>query len=300
MLSKSDAVANDAQIAPFAAQATRPGRFGGFLKWIRSDPRVLVSGGMLLLVILGAVAAPVLTSADPLRIEAGRQFLAPGEGGLLGTDEVGRDIFAKLLYGARLTLGVSLASVALALLLGVTAGVSAAYFGNPAETILMRFSDAILCFPAVLLAMFLVTFWSASVLSLILVIGLLYSANFARIAYSSTLSVMEFEYIEAARAIGSHSWRILAMGILPNIMAPIIVQISISMGTAILLESSLSFLGLGPSGTTSWGQAIQNSSRFMQMHTWGVLWPAIAISSTVLAFNIVGDAIRDRLDPRLR
>jgi peptide/nickel transport system permease protein len=220
---------------------------------------------------------------------------------LLGTDEFGRDLFARIIYGARLTLIVSVASVTIAMLLGTLMGMASAFFGPPTDTILMRLADAVLSFPPILLAIFIVAFWGSSVLNVILVIGLLYTPRFQRIAYSATLSVQENDYIMAARAIGARGTRILVRGILPNILAPVLVQVSLSMGTAILLESGLSFLGLGPPpDIPSWGRSIQQSSRFMSQHAWGVVWPAVVISLTVLAFNILGDALRDRLDPRLR
>jgi peptide/nickel transport system permease protein len=271
------------------------------LAWIAKDKRVLIAGGFVVLLYISAIAAPILTTSDPQRIVGGDQtFLAPGDGGLMGTDEFGRDIFARLLYGARLTLGVSLASVGIALSLGVTAGMIAGYFGNPVDMILMRSADAILSFPPILLAIFLVTFWGTSILNVILVIGILYTPRFARVTYATTLSVKELDFIEASRALGATPGRIIVRGILPNIVAPILVQISLLMGTAIILESSLSFLGLGPADMASWGRSIQQSSRFLASHPWGVIWPALAISSTVLALNILGDGLRDRLDPRER
>jgi ABC-type dipeptide/oligopeptide/nickel transport system permease subunit len=176
-----------------------------------------------------------------------------------------------------------------------------AYFGSPLDTILMRFADGVLAFPAIVLALFIIAFLGPSFLNIIFVIGFLYIPRFQRIAYSTTLSVQENEYIEAYRTIGARPGKILARGILPNILAPIIVQISLAMGTAILLEASLSFLGLGPSpDVPSWGRTIQQSSRFLNLSAFGVIWPALAISATVLAFNILGDALRDHLDPRLR
>lgn len=217
------------------------------------------------------------------------------------TDEFGRDLFARILYGARLTLIVSLGSVSIASLLGVVMGMSAAYFGRPTDTILMRLADAILSFPPILLAIFVISFWGSSVFNVIMVIGLLYTPRFQRIAYSATLAVQENDYILAARSIGSKPFRILRIGILPNILAPVLVQFSLAMGTAILLEAGLGFLGLGPPpDIPSWGRSIQQSSRFMGQHPWGVLWPSVVISMAVLAFNILGDALRDRLDPRLR
>jgi peptide/nickel transport system permease protein len=290
---------------PLSTVGTRtPARVSGLRSWLRwffRSPRVLISGGFILLLCFAAIAAPLITSHDPSEIRADQRLMDPGESGLLGTDEFGRDLFARIIYGARLTLIVSFGSVAIAMILGVVMGMASAYFGSPTDTVLMRFADAILSFPPILLAIFIVSFWGSSVANVIFVIGLLYTPRFQRIAYSATLSVQQNDYILAARSIGSSASRILRTGILPNILAPVLVQISLSMGTAILLESGLSFLGLGPPpDIPSWGRSIQQSSRFMSQHPWGVVWPAIVISAAVLAFNILGDALRDRLDPRLK
>jgi peptide/nickel transport system permease protein len=283
------------------SQPQEVSRLEGFRRWVLSDPRVLVTGGFLLILCFTALAAPLITSEDPMRIVSGRQFLPPGgEGGFLGTDEAGRDIFARIIYGSRLTLGVSIGAVAIAMTLGVTMGMVAAFVGRYVDMLLMRLVDAILIFPGILVAMFIISFWGASIGVVIGVIGFLYSAQFARIAYGTTLSVKEFDYVLASRAIGARPVRLLSVAILPNILTPLMVQASLAMGTAILLESSLSFLGLGPPEIASWGRSIQRSSRFMEVHPWGVIWPALMISLTVLAFNILGDALRDKLDPRLR
>lgn len=272
-----------------------------WLHWFGTSPRVFLSGGFIIVLCVAAIAAPLITEGDPSLIRADQRLLPPGEGGLLGTDEFGRDLFARIVYGARLTLIVSVLSVLIASTLGVLMGMSAAYFGSPTDTILMRLADAILSFPPILLAIFVISFWGASTTNVILVIGLLYTPRFQRIAYSATLAVQENDYVLAARAIGTRPIRILRTAILPNIFAPILVQFSLSMGTAILLEAGLSFLGLGPPpDVPSWGRSIQQASRFMSQHAWGVVWPSVVISITVLAFNILGDALRDRLDPRLR
>ncbi|MEZ4522434.1 MAG: ABC transporter permease [Thermomicrobiales bacterium] len=272
-----------------------------WLHWFFTNPRVFISGGFIILLCLAAIAAPIITSSDPSLIRADQRLLPPGDGGFLGTDEFGRDLFARIIYGARLTMIVSLSSVMIAAVLGLVMGMAAAYFKSPTDTVLMRFADAILSFPPILLAIFVISFWGSSVINVIMVIGLLYTPRFQRVAYSTTLAVQENDYVLAARAIGSKSTRILRLGILPNILAPSIVQFSLAMGTAILLESGLSFLGLGPPpDIPSWGRSIQQASRFLSQHPWGVFWPSLVISMTVLAFNILGDALRDRLDPRLR
>lgn len=270
-------------------------------RWFLRSPRVLLSGGFIVLLILIAIIAPLLTSADPNEIRASMRMLDPSSRAYLGTDEFGRDILARLIYGSRLTIIVSVASVTIAVVVGVLMGMIAAFFGYPTDVILMRVADAILSFPPILLAILVIAFWGSSLLNIIVVIGILFIPRFARISYSAALSVKENDYITAAQAIGATSVRILRTGILPNIMAPILVQISLSVGTAILLEAGLSFLGLGPPpNVPSWGRSIQQSSRFMGQHAWGVIFPSIVISTSVLAFNVLGDALRDRLDPRLR
>ncbi len=283
-------------------RATR--RTTGFQSWVRwfvGNPRVLVSGGFVLLLFFVAIAAPLLTRSDPNAMQPQLRFSSPSTQAFLGTDQFGRDMLARILYGARLSMEVSLSSVTIAVIVGVLMGMIAAFFGSPADVILMRLTDAILSFPPILLAIFVVAFLGSSLRNIILVIGILYVPQFARIAYSSALSVKENDYILAARAIGARPLRILLRGILPNITAPIIVQMSLAASTAILLEAGLSFLGLGPPpNIPSWGRSIEDASRFMGQHPWGVVLPSIAITSAVLAFNILGDALRDRLDPRLQ
>lgn len=283
-------------------KATR--RMTGFQSWVRwfvGNPRVLVSGGFVLLLFFVAIAAPLLTHSDPNVMQPQLRFSGPSARAFLGTDQFGRDMLARILYGARLSMEVSLSSVAIAVIVGVLMGMIAAFFGSPTDVVLMRLTDAILSFPPILLAIFVVAFLGSSLRNIILVIGILYVPQFARIAYSSALSVKENDYILAARAIGARPLRILLRGILPNITAPIIVQMSLAASTAILLEAGLSFLGLGPPpNIPSWGRSIEDASRFMGQHPWGVVLPSIAITSAVLAFNIVGDALRDRLDPRLQ
>lgn len=284
-----------------AAPTGRTAALRNWGSWVVRNPRVLISGGFIVLLIFVAIAAPLLTNADPSEIRAAMRFQDPSAKAFLGTDEFGRDILARLIYGSRLTIIVSVASVAIAVTVGTLMGMVAAFFGYPTDVILMRLADAILSFPPILLAILVIAFWGSSLRNVIIVIGILFIPRFARIAYSAALSVKENDYITVAQAIGATSWRILRTGILPNIMAPILVQISLSVGTAILLEAGLSFLGLGPPpNVPSWGRSIQQSSRFMGQYPWGVIFPSIVISASVLAFNVLGDALRDRLDPRLR
>jgi peptide/nickel transport system permease protein len=249
----------------------------------------------------GAVGAPVLVGHDPNRLNPRAKVEPPSLVHLLGTDEFGRDILSRLAYGARITILVAAASVLLAAGGGTLLGSVAAYAGRRIETVIMRTMDGMLCFPPILLGIFVVTFLGPSLVNLILVIGVLYIPRFTRVVHSSTLAIRELEYVESARALGASSLRIIGRTILPNILAPIFVQASLAAGHAILMESGLSFLGLGPPPPTpSWGRMVEQSGRFMQLSLLPLLWPSAAISATVLAFNLLGDGLRDLLDPRLR
>jgi peptide/nickel transport system permease protein len=268
--------------------------------WIRSR-QVLVAGPALALLLLAAAFAPLLAPADPNALNPRAKAQPPSFVHVLGTDEFGRDLWSRLLRGARITLLVGLSSVALAATLGTLLGSAAAYARGPAETAVMRVMDGLLCFPPILLGIFVVTFLGPSLRNLILVIGVLYVPRFTRVVHASTLAVRELEYVESARALGASAARVVGRAILPNIVAPILVQASLAAGHAILLESGLSFLGLGPPPPTpSWGRMVEQSGRFMQLSALPLLWPSAAISLTVLAFNLLGDGLRDLLDPRLR
>lgn len=263
--------------------------------------RLLAPGIVVALVFGVALLAPVIARYDPDAIDPAVRVAAPSRAHLLGTDEYGRDIVSRLAFGARISMIVSVASVAIALILGTLVGMTAGYFGGGIEIVLMRVVDGLLSFPPILLALFVITFLGPSLVNVILVIGLLYTPRFARIAHGATLSVREAEYVQAAHAIGATHVRTLRRAILPNIAAPLLVQMSLGLGQAILLEAGLSFLGLGaPPPAPSWGRMIEQSSRFMSLSPWPVLWPSVVASATVLALNLLGDGVRDALDPRLR
>ncbi len=248
-----------------------------------------------------AAFAPLLTPYGAETIDPLLRMALPSPAHLLGTDEFGRDILSRVAYGARITLLVSVASIGLAVSVGTVLGSAAAFFGGVIDLLVMRIADGLLSFPPILLAIFVITFLGPSVVNVILVIALLYIPRFARVAHAATLSVRETEYVQAAQAQGARPVRILRRAVLPNIAAPLFVQASLGLGHAILLESGLSFLGLGaPPPAPSWGRMIEQSSRFMTLSVWPVVWPASIVSCTVLAFNLLGDALRDWLDPRLR
>jgi len=268
---------------------------------LRRYGQIVIAIPLLAVLAIGAVGAPVLVAHDPNRLNVRAKAESPSITHLLGTDEFGRDILSRLAYGARITLLVAAASVLLAAAGGTLLGSVAAYAGRGVETVIMRTMDGMLCFPPILLAIFVVTFLGPSIVNLILVIGVLYIPRFTRVVHSSTLAIRELEYVESARALGASAVRIIGRAILPNILAPIFVQASLAAGHAILMESGLSFLGLGPPPPApSWGRMVEQSGRFMQLSLLPILWPSAAISVTVLAFNLLGDGLRDLLDPRLR
>lgn len=271
------------------------------LRRLRRYRQLLIAVPLVAVLALVAVAAPLLAPRDPNALNARAKAQPPSLTHLLGTDEFGRDLLSRLLHGAQITLLVAFASVLLSVVGGTLLGTVAAYAGRRVETAIMRTMDGMLCFPPILLGIFVVTFLGPSIVNLILVIGVLYVPRFTRVVHSSTLAVRELEYVESARALGASSLRIILWAILPNIIAPILVQASLAAGHAILLESGLSFLGLGPPPPApSWGRMVEQSGRFMQLSVLPLLWPSAAISVTVLAFNLLGDGLRDLLDPRLR
>lgn len=265
------------------------------------NPRVTIPGVVIILLLLVAIFAPWLAPKDPLEINSRLRLQGPSSEALLGTDEAGRDLLSRVIVGARTSMFVAIGSVALATVAGVLIGLIGAYFGGIWETITMRSVDVLLVFPPILLAIAVVAFLGPSVRNLIFVIAILYMTRFARITFGSTVQVKGLEYVEAARVLGAGHSRILLRYILPNILAPIFVQISLSLGFAILLESGLSFLGLGtPPPQPSWGNMIGAARGYMQQNAWFVFWPSLAISIAILSFNTLGDGLRDSLDPRLR
>lgn len=271
--------------------------------WRRAlrNPRIVIGAAVLLVIFFMAIFAPLLSTGDPTRQHPQQRLAPPSAVYPLGTDEFGRDLLSRLIYGSRVSLQVAFGSIALAVLAGVTIGLVGGYFGRAWETVTMRLMDVLLAFPPILLAIAVVAFLGPGVRNLVIVIGILYTPRFARLVHASTLSERTREYIEAARAMGARAPRILVRGILPNILAPIIVQVSLSLGFAILVESGLSFLGIGVRPPNpSWGLMIATGRGYMSQAIWPILWPSLAISLIILACNILGDGLRDTLDPRLR
>lgn len=251
-------------------------------------------------VILMALFAPEIALHDPNEQNiATAQLAPPSLEHPMGTDQFGRDIFSRIVYGARLSLEVSVTAVSFAVLVGVPLGLLAGYYKGYTDEVIMRGMDVIFSFPAIVLAIAIMAVLGQSLVNLIIAIGVVYTPIFARVTRSGVLSVREEEYVTAAKSIGDSNFNVILKDVLPNVLAPIIVQATVSLAFAILAESALSFLGLGtPPPTPSWGRMLSSSRNFMETAWWTVTFPGIAIMITILGFNFLGDTIRDTLDPK--
>lgn len=253
------------------------------------------------LVIVVALLAPLIAPYDPTAKNTRDLLKAPTAQHPLGTDEIGRDTLSRVIYGARVSLEVGIIAVGISLAIGVALGLIAGYAGGTTDSILMRIMDGLLAFPALVLALAITAMLGPSLNNVMIAIGVTGVPSFARLTRGQVLATKEFEYVQAARALGASDWRLMLRHILPNIVAPIIVQASVSVAAAILAEAGLSFLGLGiQPPAASWGSMLNTAKGYMQRTPWIAIAPGTAIFITVLGFNFLGDAIRDVLDPRMR
>jgi peptide/nickel transport system permease protein len=261
----------------------------------------LLAAGFLTLLILAAVLAPLIAPADPLAQNIMQKLASPSPQHLLGTDELGRDILSRLIYGARVELVVAVGATALAMVVGSLLGLLGGFLGGWVEFVSMRAVEVVLSFPAIVVALLFVTIYGPGQLTLIVVLGMLFTPAFARLVYGQTLSVKTAEYVEAAKVFGASTPRTLFRVVLPNVATPIAVQFPITIAAAILTGSGLSYLGLGiVAPTPSWGAMIATGQKLMSNDPLLLIIPSAVIALTVLAFGLVGDGLRDRLDPRAR
>lgn len=262
----------------------------------------MLGGAVVLVIVAMAILAPALAPRDPTAQSLVRRLSPPGTNGyLLGSDDFGRDLLSRLLYGARVSLVVGLGAVGVGALVGLALGVIAGFRRGWLDALIVRFLDVLLTFPPILLAIAIVAAAGAGLGNVIAAIALTNVPRFARVVRASTLSVRETEYVVAARVLGASDFRILVRHVVPNILSPVIVIATLNVGAAILTEASLSFLGLGVGPPTpTWGGIVQSGTQQLERAPWIALSAGAAIMAAVLGFNLVGDGIRDILDPRLK
>jgi peptide/nickel transport system permease protein len=276
-----------------------------FLRTFFSNRLAVFGTAIMSVFILMAIFAPLIAPYDPLQQNLLDKFAPPSREHLLGQDELGRDILSRIIYGARISLTAGLASVAIATGVGTIIGVVSGYFGRWPDSLLMRLMDVLLAFPSILLAIVIVSVLGPSLTNAMLAIGVVFIPQIARVVRSAVISVRERDYIEAERALGAGEAQIVFSGVLPNSMAPLIVQSTLTLATAILDVAALSFLGLGARAPTpEWGAMLTDAFRsgfgvFVEgQHA--IIFPGIAIALAVLSVNFIGDGLRDALDPRHR
>jgi len=271
--------------------------------YLRRDMRAWFGVLVIVLIVFAAIAAPVIARHDPTEIDLINGLQGPSGQHWLGTDIQGRDVWARLVYGARISLSVGLISQGIALSLGLVLGLVAGYYGRWVDELVMRFADVTLAFPTLLLLIALVAALQPSLTVVFLTIGLVGWAGMARLVRGQVLVVREFEYVQAMRALGARNSHIIARHVLPAVIAPVLIAGTLGVAAAIMAEASLSFLGLGVQPPTpSWGAMIADGRDLSQLRAapWTSVFPGVAIGLTVLGFNLLGDALRDALDPRAK
>jgi peptide/nickel transport system permease protein len=267
----------------------------------KNNKTAVVGAVMALIVLLTAVCAFVIAPYDPLEQDVFHRLTPPERSHLLGTDEYGRDVLSRVIWGTQISLTVGFFSVLLGMVLGTIMGVAAGYSGGMTDSIIMRIVDVLLSFPTLITGILIAAILGSGLVKLIITIGIVFAPRFARMAYGPTLAVKEMEYVSSAKVIGAGTFRIITHHILPNIFGEIMVAGTLWMGTAIMAEASLSFLGLGVSPPTpTWGNMIKSGIDVLASAPWLSLFPGASILITVLAFNMIGDGLRDIADPKLR
>jgi len=299
-MAKSTAITNSTGPRPVTSQLREFGqRFAASLAVLMRNRLASLGLMIVLLVSLTAIFAPYLTTHDPFQMNLPDRIQGPSAKHLMGTDIYGRDIFTRVILGSRIAMRVAVGAVLIAILIGVPLGALSGYAGGWTDAVIMRFVDAFLAFPGRLLAIALVAAMGPNFLTFYLAIGLTSIPGYIRVVRASVLSQKEKEYVEAARMTGEFEFRILFFQILPNCIAPILVLVSLDFAHAILVESSLSFLGLGfPPPAPSWGLMLSEARGYMELAPHVAIIPGLVISLAILGFNLLGDGLRDIFDPR--
>jgi peptide/nickel transport system permease protein len=271
-------------------------------RFVRRQPLGTAAALIIGVIVLTGALAPVIAPYDPVANDFSAMFVGPSAAHWLGTDAFGRDVLSRLIYGARTALVVGFAASLGGATLGAIVGVIAAYSGGTADLVIQRFADILISFPLIILALAILAILGSGTLNLILAIGLSFVPRIELVIRASALQIRAMTYVEAARAIGASPRRIIFRHMVPNVVAPYLVMVTAFLGQAILLEASLSFLGLGVNEPTpAWGLMLSGTAvEFVQRAPWMAIFPGLAITIAVLAFNVLGDSLRDALDPRLR
>jgi len=265
---------------------------------LRRSPGAILGLAIVLAIVAAAAFAPLLSHADPIAQNLAQSQQPPGAAHWFGTDKLGRDLFARILYGARISIRIGFFAVGIAIVAGTFLGVVAAYIGGRVEEAIMGLVDVMLAFPSIILAIAIATVLGPSIDHLMYAIATVYVPQYARLARASVLQIKELEYIEAAKALGASNVRVVARHILPNILAPLIVQATLGIATATLEAAGLSYLGLGARPPTpEWGAMLDDARDYWQQAPWALIFPGVAITLMVLGFNLLGDGLRDSLDP---
>ena len=288
---------------------SRSARGSAFAAFAKKQPLGVIGGLILLAILLAAFFAPVLSPFDPYEVHVLYKYAPPGtplndtgQRFWLGADQLGRDTLSRLFYGARISLYVSLISVGIGVTLGALLGVISAYFGGKVDLLMQRLVDTVMAFPGIILALAVVSVFGASLRNVILALVIFLTPASVRVVRAQALVIKEMDYVLAARALGSTSWRVIFRHMVPNCMAPYIVFATANLGFAVVVEAALSFLGVGtPPDVPSWGGMLSiTGQKYVEVSPWLVLFPSVAVSIAVFGFNLLGDALRDALDPRLK
>ena len=273
----------------------------GVRRGVRRAPGLLAGAAVVGAIVLAAVLAPLLTHSDPLAQHVAQGAAPPSGAHWFGTDKLGRDVFTRVVYGARISLRIGFFAVGLAITAGTLTGLVAGYARGWVDTALMGAMDVMLAFPSIILAIGITTLLGPSITNLMIAVGIVYVPQYARLARSSVLSVTQHDYIEAARAIGAGVPAILARHVLPNILAPLLAQATLGVATAELEAAGLSYLGLGARPPApEWGAMLNDARDYWLSAPWALIFPGLAITVLVLGFNLLGDGLQDALDPRAR
>jgi len=269
------------------------------VKTIFKNKAAVLAAGFILITVLAAAFAPFIAKYDPAQQELSQRLVSPSGSHLLGTDDLGRDVFSRMLYGARISVSVGFFAALLTVIIGSLFGLLSGYFGGVIDSVLMRFTDIMLCFPTFFLILLVIAFFEPNIYNVMIVIGLTSWTGLARIVRAEVLTVREREFVLASKMLAVSRFRLFFVHILPNVISPIIVYCALGIGGAILTESGLSFLGLGVQPPmSSWGQILMQGKDYIYTAWWLSLFPGAAILITVLSFNLIGEALRDAFDPK--